>query len=66
MPIAKCFKCVSFTRCEHKKLNPGSYRFRLKCNGCGFIDEKIKRFNKSNECCCPFCGGIEKLNEIES
>ena len=66
MPEARCFKCVGFARCEHKKLNPGSYRFRFSCDECGFTDEQIKRLNKSNECRCPFCGGIEKPNEIES
>ena len=66
MPIAKCLKCVGFARCEHRELDSGSYRFRLRCEECDFIDEQIRKLNKSDECRCPFCGGIEKPNEIES
>jgi len=66
MPIAKCLKCVSFVKCEHKKLNSSSYRFRLKCDECGFTDERIRKLNKSNEYRCPFCNQIEKANKIEN
>jgi len=63
MPDAKCPKCVSFAKCEHKEVNSGNrgYLFRLVCGDCEHFEEKNKAFDTNGECQCPFCGQIEAV-----